>query len=97
MISNLIKKNVPEWIEAGVVVLTLIVGAIVSAGITYYKVDAMTTDVRDIKNTMLLIPVLVNRVDNLEGRVEAIDEDVNKLEERMFYLKEGANAKEGTI
>lgn len=97
MMLELIKKNIPEWVEAGVVVLTLVVGAIVSAGITYYKVDAMTADVRDIRNTMLLIPVLVNRVDNLEGRVEGMEKDVDTLEERLFYIKETSHAKEGTI
>ncbi len=95
MISELVKKHIPEWVEAGSILLTLILGAVVSAGITFYKVDTMSDDVKDIKATMLLVPVLVNRVNAIEQDITKIEKDVDVLEQRIYDMKGVTNAKEG--
>lgn len=88
MILQRIKENIPEWIEAGSILLTLILGAVISAGITFYKVDNMSKDVKEIKTAVSAIPVLVQRVDTLEERLKDAERDMDKLEERLYRLQE---------
>ncbi len=62
MISTLVKDHLPEWLEVGTIVFTLVVGAITSAGITLYRVDAMADDVTEIKKTLVDVPVLMKQI-----------------------------------
>ena len=97
MMIELIKRHFPEWIEAGVIVGTLVIGAVVSAGITFYKVDLMSEDVKDIKTAVSAIPVLVQRMDTIEKRLDDAEKQMDKLDDRVYHLKEGSDAKEGSI
>ena len=85
---ELIKRNIPEWVEAGVIVTTLVLGAVVSAGVTFYKVDLMSEDVKVIKTAVQAIPVLVQRMDTIEGRLEKAEAGMAKLEERLYRIQE---------
>lgn len=88
MIIDKIKSLAPEWIEAGSLILTLIVGAILSAGVTFYKVDVMSDDVKEIKASVAAIPVLVQRIDTIEARLDKAEKEMNKLEDRLYRLQE---------
>lgn len=88
MMGELIKRHIPEWIEAGSIILTLILGAVVSAGITFYKVDLMSDDVKEIKTAVQAIPVLVQRMDTIEGRLNDAERNMEKLEDRLYRLQE---------
>ena len=83
-----LKQLQPEWIEAGGLILTLVVGAILSAGVTFYKVDVMSDDVKEIKAAVAAIPVLVQRVDTIENRLDDAEKDMKKLEDRLYRLQE---------
>lgn len=88
MIVEKLKALQPEWIEAGGLILTLVVGAILSAGVTFYKVDVMSDDVKEIKASVAAIPVLVQRMDTIEKRLDAAEEDMEKIEDRLYRLQE---------
>jgi hypothetical protein len=88
MILDKLKNLAPEWIEAGSMILTLVIGAILSAGITFYKVDVMSDDVKEIKTSVSAIPVLVQRVETIEKRIESAEEDLEKLEDRLYRMQE---------
>ena len=88
MIIDKIKSLAPEWIEAGSLILTLVVGAILSAGVTFYKVDVMSHDVKEIKTAVSAIPVLVQRVETIEQRIKDAEEDLEKLEDRLYRMQE---------
>lgn len=96
MILDKLKSLQPEWIEAGGLILTLMVGAILSAGVTFYKVDVMSDDVKEIKASVAAIPVLVNRVDTLEGDIEKLEKEVDIIEQRIYDMKGEINAEKGT-
>jgi hypothetical protein len=88
MIIDKIKQHAPEWIEAGSILMTLILGGVLSAGITFYKVDLMSDDVKVIKSAVSAIPVLVQRLDTVEDRLESAEDRADKLEERLYRLQE---------
>jgi len=88
MIFDKLKQLQPEWIEAGGLIITLIIGAILSAGVTFYKVDVMSDDVKEIKASVAAIPVLVERMDTIEERLNEAEEDMEKLEDRLYRLQE---------
>lgn len=88
MIFDKLKSLQPEWIEAGGLILTLVVGAILSAGVTFYKVDIMSDDVKEIKAAVAAIPVLVQRMDTIEGRLDKAEEQMDKLDDRLYRIQE---------
>ena len=88
MIVDKIKELSPEWLEAGGMIFTLVVGAILSAGVTFYKVDVMSDDVKEIKASVAAIPVLVQRMDTIESRLEKAEEDMEKIEDRLYRIQE---------
>lgn len=89
MIIDKIKSLAPEWIEAGSMILTLVIGAILSAGVTFYKVDVMSTDVKEIKASVAAIPVLVQRIDTIEQRLDDAEQRATVLEDRLYRMQEG--------
>jgi len=89
MIMKLVREHLPEWIEAGSILMGVFVAAIFSAGITYYKVDLMTSDVAYIKQKLEDLPTLVEKVNYLEkGQIE-IKKDVKFLERNLFRGYDG--------
>ena len=86
MLLKLMREHTPEWIEAGTILLTVVLGGIVSAGVTFYKVDLMSADVKDIKSTMMMVPVMMERLDNVEEDVSELKADVKTNRERIFIM-----------
>lgn len=70
MITQMFKDHLPEWVEAGTIVLTLFIAAIVSASLTLYKVDVIGDDIKEMKVTLQILPVLLERVNKLEKNVD---------------------------
>lgn len=87
MLLKLMREHTPEWIEAGTILITLIFGGVISAGVTFYKVDMMSNDVKDIKSTVMMVPVMMERLDNVEEDVRELKDDVNKIDRRMYDLR----------
>jgi hypothetical protein len=79
MISTLIKEHLPEWLEAGAIVMTLVVGAISASSITLYKVDKLTDDVAEIRAAVEHVPVLIEKQENTEGDIAELKDDVKFL------------------
>jgi hypothetical protein len=90
MLLQLMREHSPEWIEAGTILLTLILGGVVSAGVTFYKVDMMSNDVKDIKSTMMMVPVVLERLENVEDDVDDLKDDVKRIDQRMYEMKHGS-------
>ena len=88
MMLDLVKRHLPEWIEAGTIVLTLVVSAAAAAGVTFYKVDQMADDVKEIKTAVTIVPVLMQRVDSVEDDLSSLEKKVDKLEDRIYRLQE---------
>ncbi len=84
MISNLIKRNMPEWIEAGTILATILISAILAAGVTYYKVDVMTKDVAYIKKRLDVLPEVVAKVNYTSDDIKRIQSQIDYLYRRHF-------------
>ena len=80
MMSTLIKNHLPEWLEAGTIIFTLVVGAISASSITLYKVDAMGDDLAEIKAAITHVPVLVEQQ-------KVASHDIEQLETRLYDLR----------
>lgn len=87
MLLKLMREHTPEWIEAGTILITIILGGVVSAGVTFYKVDLMSNDVKDIKSTVMMVPVMMERLDNVEEDVRELKDDVNKIDRRIYDIR----------
>jgi hypothetical protein len=87
MILKLMREHAPEWIEAGTILITLILGGVVSAGITFYKVDLMANDVKDIKSTVMMVPVMMERLDHVEEDVKELKSDVKGIQRDIYHVK----------
>ena len=96
MMLDLVKRHLPEWIEAGTIVLTLVVSAAAAAGVTFYKVDQMADDVKEIKTAVTIVPVLKQRVGDVDEDVNRLENKLDKLEDRLYDIKEKEYASERT-
>lgn len=87
MIREFIQKHTPAWVEVGILAATLFFGAAASVGTTYYKLDQVFEEVKDINAALRVVPVVVERVDQLERRTTAVEGNISTLEDRLYYLR----------
>jgi len=80
MISTLIKDHLPEWIEVSTIVLTLIIGATTSAGVTLYRVSSIADDVSEIRHQIANVPVIMEQL-------KATKKDIIRLDTRLEDLR----------
>ena len=76
MMSTLIKDHLPEWLEVGTIVFTLVVGAISESSITLYKVDSMAVDLTEIKEAVTHVPELMEQQKTTTSNMNALVADI---------------------
>ena len=89
MVAKLIMQHVTEWIEVGVVLTGLFIAAIASASITLYKVDMMRDDLEQIRESLVGVPVLIERMESLEEDMNELEDDFRIVEQRRWEKHSG--------
>lgn len=100
MISDVIKNNLPEWIEAGAIVSTGLVVAIAAAAVLFFRVDAIANDLSEMKTNVGLIPVILEKIEENDEDIDKLEEDVDDLEDdvKEFWKRNRVgHAKKGTV
>ncbi len=89
MMSTLIKDHLPEWLEVGTIVFTLVVGAISASSITLYKVDSMADDLTEIKEAVKHVPVLMEQQKTTTSNINELVVDIDYLRKHDLEVHHG--------
>lgn len=87
MIAKIFKEHVPEWIEAGSIIGTILIAGIAAAAIALYKIDLVQNDISEIKTNMAIVPILATNVENMNNRLENVEDDVDVIQEKVGEIQ----------
>ena len=73
MISKVLVRHLPEWIEASVIVGLLIISAVAIVSISYYRLQVIETK--------------LSKLDEVPAAVERVNETVDRLELTMDRIE----------